>query len=64
MFLFLCVLQKNKHIAMHCLGKCLRINEKQAWCPFSLPSQAGLDKSVIVAYADTVKYFDFISYSW
>lgn len=32
--------------------------EKQAWCLFSLPSQAGLDKSVIVAYADKVKYFD------
>lgn len=26
---------------------------------FSLPSQAGLDESVIVAYADKVKYLDF-----
>lgn len=57
--LFLCLLQKNKHITMHCLGKCLCRKEKQAWCVFSLPSQTGMDKSVIVVYVDKVKYLDF-----
>lgn len=59
MFLFLCLLQKNKH----CLGKCLCIKKSRLGVFFSLPSQAGLDKSVIVAYADKVKYLDFFSYS-